>query len=83
VALCTNTTGVGTGASAQSSGLIQVSTITDAIILLRYVEVQSEIRRCLTVLKMRGSGHDKTIREDTIGDTGSRWAVPYRRPLKK
>jgi circadian clock protein KaiC len=47
-----------------------ISTITDSIILLRYVEVFGEMRRGLTVLKMRGSGHDKDIREFTIDSHG-------------
>jgi circadian clock protein KaiC len=74
VAMCTNTTGVGGG--PHTSGLTQVSTITDTIILLRYVEFASSVRRCLTILKMRGSAHDKTIREYTIGDDGMQLGGP-------
>jgi circadian clock protein KaiC len=73
-AVCTNTTGVGGG--TQAPGLTQVSTITDAIILLRYVELASSVRRCLTILKMRGSSHDKTIREYTIDDRGIQLGGP-------
>lgn len=47
-----------------------ISTITDSIILLRYVEMFGEMRRGITVLKMRGSMHDKSIREFTIDGTG-------------
>jgi circadian clock protein KaiC len=47
-----------------------ISTITDSIILLRYVELHGEMRRGLTVLKMRGSPHDKQIREFTIDSSG-------------
>lgn len=47
-----------------------VSTITDSIILLRYVEMFGEMKRCITVLKMRGSLHDKDIREFTIDGEG-------------
>ncbi len=47
-----------------------ISTITDAIILLRYVEINNEVRRGLTVLKMRGSAHDKQIREVRIDRKG-------------
>ncbi len=47
-----------------------ISTITDSIILLRYVEVMGEMRRGLTVLKMRGSQHDKSIREFSIDEKG-------------
>lgn len=49
-----------------------ISTITDSIILLRYVEIFGQIRRGLSVLKMRGSGHDKEIREFTIDNSGMR-----------
>src|SRR5207253_3328649 len=40
-----------------------ISTLTDSIILLRYVEMFGEMKRGLTVLKMRGSAHDKAIRD--------------------
>jgi len=47
-----------------------ISTLTDSIILLRYVEMFGEMKRGLTVLKMRGSIHDKGIREFTIDASG-------------
>ncbi len=47
-----------------------ISTITDSIILLRYVEMFGEMRRGITVLKMRGSMHDKGIREYSIDGQG-------------
>jgi len=47
-----------------------VSTMTDSIILLRYVEIYGEMRRGITVLKMRGSFHVKDIREFTIDHEG-------------
>lgn len=61
-----------TSAAFGGSGeaVTHVSTITDAIILLRYVEFYGEIRRGMTVLKMRGSSHDPEIREFTIGRNG-------------
>jgi len=49
-----------------------ISTITDSIILLRYVELMGEMRRGITVLKMRGSQHDKLIREYCIDGEGMR-----------
>ena len=55
-----------------------ISTITDSIILLRYVEIDAEIRRAVTVLKMRGSGHDRNIREFMIDATGMRIGEPLR-----
>ena len=47
-----------------------ISTITDSIILLRYVEMFGEMQRGVTVLKMRGSRHDKDIRRFDIDQEG-------------
>lgn len=55
-----------------------ISTITDMILLLRYVEMQGEMRRGMTVLKMRGSAHDKQIREYVIDGTGMHLGRPFR-----
>lgn len=55
-----------------------ISTITDSIILLRYVELFGEMRRGVTVLKMRGSEHDKSIREFTIDDSGMHIGTAFR-----
>ncbi|MGF1581112.1 MAG: circadian clock protein KaiC [Gemmataceae bacterium] len=54
-----------------------ISTITDSIILLRYAELHGEMRRGLTVLKMRGSMHDKNIREFTIDGKGMHIGKPF------
>ncbi len=66
--LFTNTTSMPLG--GESITETHISTITDTIILLRYVELQGEMRRGLTVLKMRGTWHDKQIREYTIDNKG-------------
>jgi circadian clock protein KaiC len=55
-----------------------ISTLTDSIILLRYVEAFGEMKRGLTVLKMRGSVHDKDIREFTIDQDGMHLGRPFR-----
>jgi circadian clock protein KaiC len=55
-----------------------ISTITDSIILLRYVEMYGEMRRGITVLKMRGSMHDKDIREFSIDGKGMHIGKPFR-----
>jgi len=55
-----------------------ISTITDAIILLRYIELFGEMRRGITMLKMRGSKHDKDIREYTIDHSGMHITKPFR-----
>src|SRR5881409_1999660 len=55
-----------------------ISTLTDSIILLRYVEMFGEMKRGITVLKMRGSIHDKGIREFTIDGHGMHLGRPFR-----
>lgn len=55
-----------------------ISTITDTIILLRYVETFGEMRRGITVLKMRGTAHDKQIREFLIDGTGMHIDQPFK-----
>jgi len=47
-----------------------ISTITDTIILLQYVEIRGEMSRAINVFKMRGSWHDKGIREYSITREG-------------
>jgi circadian clock protein KaiC len=55
-----------------------ISTLTDTIILLRYVETRGRMRRALTVLKMRGSAHDHDIREYVIEGRGMRLGDRFR-----
>ncbi len=47
-----------------------ISIIADGVILMKYVEMESEIQRAISVLKMRGSDHDKGIRRFTIDGDG-------------
>jgi circadian clock protein KaiC len=47
-----------------------VSSIVDNIILLSLVEIGSMLRRCLTVVKARGSPHEFDSREYVIGQGG-------------
>ncbi len=55
-----------------------ISTITDSIILLRYVEDIGRVHRSAAVLKMRGSTHDKDIREFVIDHQGLHILAPFR-----
>jgi circadian clock protein KaiC len=55
-----------------------ISSVTDSIILLRYVEAFGEMRRGITVLKMRGSQHDRNIREYLIDSKGMHVVEPFR-----
>ncbi|MGN6369688.1 MAG: circadian clock protein KaiC [Phycisphaerae bacterium] len=54
-----------------------ISTLTDSIILLRYIELGGRMHRGIMVLKMRGSGHDKDIREFTIDEKGMHVGEPF------
>jgi len=45
-----------------------VSHIADNLILLRYVPIDSEVKRALTVLSTRGSHHSKDVREYLISE---------------
>lgn len=44
--------------------------LTDAIIVQRYIEVESHLKRVLAVVKMRGSAHSNELRLFTIDDEG-------------
>jgi circadian clock protein KaiC len=49
---------------------LYLSTIADAIIALRYFDLDSEVRRAILVLKVRGSRHASEMHEYEILDTG-------------
>ena len=44
--------------------------MTDAIIVQRYIEVESRLRRVMAVVKVRASAHSDELREFHIDDTG-------------
>ncbi len=44
--------------------------VVDSYVMLRYVEIQGAVHRALLVLKLRGSDHDKDIRQYTITGQG-------------
>ena len=46
--------------------------LTDAIIVQRYIEVDSRLRRMIAVVKVRGSAHSDELREYSIGNDGIR-----------
>ncbi|MGB3652677.1 MAG: circadian clock protein KaiC, partial [Rivularia sp. (in: cyanobacteria)] len=64
----TNTTAHFLGSNSITDS--HISTITDTIILLQYVEIRGEMSRAINVFKMRGSWHDKGIREYNITREG-------------
>lgn len=56
-----------------------IAFLTDAIIIQRYVEIDAEVKRALSVIKVRGSQHSKDMREYAIGPDGQ---VAIGAPLK-
>ncbi len=54
-----------------------ISTITDAILLLRYVEREGMLSRGVIIIKMRGSQHDKRFHEFTINGQGLHIGEPF------
>ncbi len=66
--LCTATSKSLIGGESASEQ--HISTLTDSIVLLRYIQDRDFMHRGLMVLKMRGSEHAKEIRRFTIDDAG-------------
>jgi circadian clock protein KaiC len=73
--LCTATSKSLVG--GQSVSEQHISTMTDSIILLRYIQEQETMHRGLMVLKMRGSEHAKEIRRFTIDGQGMHFGAPF------
>src|SRR5690606_38884658 len=53
-----------------------VSFLTDAIIVLRFVEIEGQLRKVLTVVKIRGSTHSHDFRAYEITPAGVRLGAP-------
>ncbi|MBI3977586.1 MAG: AAA family ATPase [Chloroflexi bacterium] len=47
-----------------------LATLAENLILLRYVEFRGELHRIISILKMRDTDHDRSIREYAITDRG-------------
>jgi circadian clock protein KaiC len=48
---------------SQMNTPIDASYLADAVILMRYFEARGEVRQAISVMKKRGSQHERTIRE--------------------
>ncbi|HEY9638709.1 MAG TPA: circadian clock protein KaiC [Coleofasciculaceae cyanobacterium] len=64
----TNTTDQFMGSNSITDS--HISTITDTILMLQYVEIRGQMSRAINVFKMRGSWHDTAIREYIINKDG-------------
>jgi circadian clock protein KaiC len=65
---------VGQSLSVTEAGM---SFLVDGIVLLRYVEIESSMRKALVILKLRGSDHSKELREFVITSQGIKVAAPF------
>jgi circadian clock protein KaiC len=69
--LCTAEVGELTrAASVAPSPLQRLSTVAENLILMRHVEEQGELRRFISVMKLRDSAFDPRLRSFTIGEGG-------------
>jgi circadian clock protein KaiC len=57
---------------------VDASYLADAVVLLRYFEVRGEVRQAISVIKKRGSAHERTIREFRLGRAGIQVGAPLR-----
>lgn len=56
---------------------VGLSFLVDCIVLLKPVEIESSMRKALAILKMRGSDHDKRLREFNITSQGIKLSSPF------
>jgi circadian clock protein KaiC len=57
---------------------VDISYLADAIVLLRYFEAGGDIRKAISVLKVRTGAHEVAIRELTVGAEGIRIGLPLK-----
>jgi circadian clock protein KaiC len=56
----------------------ELANVVETVILLRYVELRSQLHRLISIMKMRESRYDTSIREFKITDTGLEVASSFR-----
>jgi len=54
-----------------------ISFLVDSIVSLKHVEIESTVRKALVVWKMRGSDHDKRLRQYEITSHGIEVSAPF------
>lgn len=58
------------GLVGQMTSVVDVSYLSDTVVLLRYFEAHGRIRKALSVVKKRSGHHDDAIRELRLGEEG-------------
>jgi circadian clock protein KaiC len=57
---------------------VDASYLADAVVLLRYFELDGEVRQAISVVKKRGGAHERTIRSFGLGAQGISIGEPLR-----
>jgi circadian clock protein KaiC len=57
---------------------VDASYLADAVILLRYFEAKGDVRQAISVVKKRGSRHERSIREFSLNERGIQVGEPLR-----
>jgi len=57
---------------------VDASYLADAVVLLRYFELEGEVRQAISVLKKRGGAHERTIRDFSMTANGLEVGEPLR-----
>jgi circadian clock protein KaiC len=55
-----------------------ISAVSENMILLRYSEYQGQLRRLISIMKIRGGGFDPRLREFEIGEQGLRFVDTFK-----
>jgi circadian clock protein KaiC len=63
---------------SQMQSVVDASYLADTIVLLRYFEARGEVRQAISVMKSRGSAHERTIRELSFANGRIRVGAPLR-----
>jgi circadian clock protein KaiC len=67
------------GLVGQMQSPVDLTYLSDTVLLLRFFESAGELRRAISVLKKRTGGHEQTIREYRIDKNGLRVGEPLRK----
>ena len=64
--------------SSQMTSPVDASYLADAVVLMRYYEAEGEVRQAMSVIKMRGGEHERTIRDFSMTGGQVRVGEPLR-----
>ena len=68
--LLTAAPGARTSGTVAPAIAVEIASLTDVTMMLRYVEGAGEVQRAIAVLQTRGSAHDQAIRKVSIDSAG-------------